>query len=295
LPNGPIIIETGSQHNLLPEGETADEKVYSKEGLPGSRSHRAVSQQIPDMLNSATGDVDLVLKASNDSLKLKASRQSLQVLNLAAVNPLLDDSNDSHKLDAQYDFSALPFAADTIDDSSLFHSFGGIQTINVPSLHPSSLAKTLFPFLLRIVFFLPWCVAVGGTIVTCPNHLELIAFGPGYLNSPPKGIHRFAHWADTGMHHVWIFLGFLASIWWIYPTLGWMLIGGVVAQTANAWHDFEVDRSVPLGEDDRQTMYLIATQYGIPDELMGIRKTDKGYLVERLDRPRVELEGLDDN
>jgi hypothetical protein len=294
LPNDPIIIETGSRHHLPSEGETFNENVYSKEGLLGSRSHRAVSQQIPDMLNSATGGMDLVLKASNDFLKLKASRQSLQDLDPAAVNPLLDDSNDPHKLDAQYDFSALPFAADTIDDSSLFLSFGGIQNINVTSLHPSSLAKTLFPVLLRIVFFLPWCVAVGGTIIMYPQHLEFIAFKPGYINSP-KGIHRFAHWADTGMHHVWIFLGFLASIWWIYPTLGWMLIGGVVAQMANAWHDFVVDRTVPLGEDDRQTMYLVATQYGIPDELMGIRKTDKGYLVERLDRPRVELEGLDDN
>jgi hypothetical protein len=42
-------------------------------------------------------------------------------------------------------------------------------------------------------------------------------------------------------------------------------------------------------------MYLVATQYGMPDGLMGVRKMDKGYLASRLDRPRVELEDLDDN
>jgi hypothetical protein len=97
------------------------------------------------------------------------------------------------------------------------------------------------------------------------------------------------------MQHVWIFLGFLVSMWWTHPTIGWMLVGGVVAQTVNAWQDFEVDRSIPLGEDDRQTMYLVATQYGVQDELMGIRKTDHGYVVSKLGQPRAEREDLDDS
>ena len=74
-----------------------------------------------------------------------------------------------------------------------------------------------------------------------------------------------------------------------------MLIGGVAAQAANAWQDFKVDRTVPLGEDDRQTMYLVATQYGVPDELMGIRKTEKGYVISKLNQPHVEIEDLDDD
>lgn len=276
LPNGAIVVETGSQHRLPSESEDVNETVCPIDSLPGSPSHSFVSQ-IPGILDRTPGDVDLVLKAS---LNLKSSSQSSE-----SLDPALDVSNDSL---SQYDFSALPFA-DTSDESSAF-LLVGIQSINLASVQLSSLSKVLLPLVLRVVLFLPWCVIVGGTIVMYPQHLEFIAFGPGYVKSP-KGIHRFAHWADTGMQHVWIFMGFLASVWWIYPNLGLMVIGGVVAQTVNAWQDFQVDRSIPLGEDDRQTMYLVGKQYGMPDELMGIKKTNEGYLISRLDRSRVELEG----
>ena len=271
MPNGPIIVETGSRNYLPLEGEGINQNI---EEISSSGSHCSASQPAFEILDSATlvMDLDSVLEASNDSAKLKHSHQA-EVLN----------SNDVKK--PQYDFSALPFSSDFLPK---------IQSTNLVSLQLSSLVKLLLPLLFRILFFLPWCVAVGGTIVMFPQHLEFITFGPGYLKSP-KGIHRFAHWADMGMQHVWIFLGFLASVWWIYPMVGWMFIGGVVAQTANAWQDFEVDRNVPLGEDDRQTMYLVATQYGMPDELMEIRKMEGGYVVSRLGRLRMELRGLDDD
>ena len=256
------------------ESEHVNENIYSVESLLESRSHNKAPQQTPAVLDS-------------DNLKLNVSSQSPQSFETASVEPILDDSNVSVKPNAQNDFSPLPFA-DGVEDSS----FVSLATQSI-KLNPSNLVDTLL-LLLRIFLFLPWCAVVGGTIVVCPKYLELVAFGPGYLKSP-KGIHRFAHWAETGMQHVWIFMGFLASVWWLYPTLGCVLIGGVVAQTANAWQDFKVDRTIPLGEDDKQTMFLVATQYGVPDELMGIRKTSKGYVISKLDRPRVELEGLDDD
>lgn len=286
MPNGPIIVEAQSEY--YPSSEAATKETTSvTESLPFSRSTSSALQQTTETENPATHDLDLTLKPSNDSLKPKASLQLLQ----AIVDPVLDDSNDSLKPTPQNDPSSLSLG-DRNGGSSAFLLFG-TQNISLTSLHPSSLTNALV-LILRVLFFLPWCIAVGGTIVMYPRYLEHVAFGFGYIKSP-KGIRRFAHWADTGIQHVWIFFGFLASIWWIYPILGWMLIGGVVAQTANAWQDFEVDRSIPLGEDDRQTIYLVGKQYGLPDELMGISKTNQGYLISKLDHPHVEPEDLIDD
>jgi hypothetical protein len=170
-----------------------------------------------------------------------------------------------------YDFSALPFANDDFEFQVSQHNLGF-------SLEPSGLGEILLPMVLRVVCFLPWCVAVGAAIVMFPQYLEFVAFHPGYVISP-HGIDRFKHWADTGMHHIWIFLGFLVSVYWIYPRLGLLLIGGVLAQFLHAWHDFTVDRSIPLGEDDRQTIYLVTTHNGLPHELIQVRKTKRGYLI----------------
>jgi hypothetical protein len=288
LPNEPIVVETKSQQ--FPQERSSNVNTCGTEGILGSDSHRTVSQHIDQALDLISGDAVSVVEGSNNS-RLEIFHRPLQNLDSVAVDPLLDDSSDSVRFQKQYDFSELPFA-ETAEYSSLFTSLK-TQSVNLTFLQLSSVAKALIPLLLRIIFFLPWCVAVGGTIVMFPKHLEFIAFHPGYLKSP-KGIHRLVHWADTGMQHVWIFLGFLASMWWIYPAIGWMLVGGVVAQTVNAWQDFEVDRSVPLGEDDRQTMYLVATQYGVQDELMGIKKADDGYVISKLDRPHAEHDDLDD-
>jgi hypothetical protein len=308
LPNEAIVVETGSQQhpshipkdeNELESDGTRNENICS--GSMEGRTHvqRSVSQQInvsdSEILDPAPAagdsDADLVLNASNASLKLKGS--SLRCFDPAAVDPVLDDSNhDSLKPQTRYDFSALPFA-DPVDDVSAFlpQAFR-TRNINLSSLQPLAITKTALPLLLRIVFFVPWCVAVGGMIVMYPRHLDLVAFSPvaGYITPPPTGIRRFTHWSETAMQHVWIFLGFLASVVWLYPVLGWMLVGGVAAQSLNAWWDFRVDRSVELGEDDRQTVYLVLREYGCPDELMEIGRKGSGYVVWRLDRPRGDVD-----
>jgi hypothetical protein len=276
----------------------------SMEGLPDSQAqthvHRAVSQQInvsdseildPAAAADGDSDTDLVLNASNDSLKLKGSPP--KCFDPATVDPTLDDSNDDAlKPKTRYDSSATPFFDPVDDDSAFLPQASRTRTIYLSSLRPSNLAKTILPLLLRVIFFVPWCVAVGGTIVMYPQHLDRVAFSPlaGYITPPPTGIRRFAHWADTAMQHVWIFLGSLASVMWVYPMLGWMLVGGVAAQSVNAWWDFRVDRSVELGADDRQTMYLVLREYGCPDELMGIGRKGSGYVVWRLDRPRGDAD-----
>lgn len=153
--------------------------------------------------------------------------------------------------------------------------------------------QTILPVLLRVVFFLPWCVLVGGAIVMFPRNLELVVFRPGYVKSP-RGVHRFKHFADTGVQHVWIFFGFVASVLWLFPTTGWLLVSHVVSLAIYEWHNFRVDRSIPLGEDDRQTVYLVVTAYGIPDEFMDIRRVGDGYVIEKLEKPRSMVDESDD-
>jgi hypothetical protein len=246
--------------------------VYPTNLLPSKQVLRIISRRKKTLKKRSA------FQATMFNLLINLSSCQPSPATLCPPTDLTSDPTNSN-LKPSYDFSALPFAND--------HSESLTTECDLSFLQFSSLNDILFPILLRIALFVPWCVAVGGTIVMFPRHLEFVAFSPGYVKSP-RGIYRFKHWADTGMHHVWIFAGFLASIWWIYPAPGLLLVGGVIAQFVNAWHDFTVDRRVPLGEDDRQSMYLVATQYGLPDKLMDIRKTEQGYVISRLDEQQVE-------
>lgn len=150
-----------------------------------------------------------------------------------------------------------------------------LEELSMPTL------QMLVSTILRVVFFLPWCVAVGGTIVLFPSHLEHVAFGPGYVESR-RGIRRFAHWADTSKEFVGIFLGLVACIGWVAPSFGLLLFGGIVAQFVHAWQDFVVDRAIPLGEDDRQSIYLVIMDYGTANGLVDIRKVYDRYFISPL-------------
>lgn len=89
--------------------------------------------------------------------------------------------------------------------------------------------------------------------------LELVAFGPGYLNLP-NGQRRLAHWAEFASYHVGAFLlalgiGIVYSRSW---EVAMIVLVALVFALARAWLTFHVDRSIPLGEDNRQTLYLVA-------------------------------------
>ena len=125
--------------------------------------------------------------------------------------------------------------------------------------------------ILRILFFLPWCAAVGGALLLFPSYVERVAFGPGYLPSP-KGIRRFAHWAECGQQHVMIFLACLVVVLWYNLALGLSLTCIVVSRFVYVWHAFCVDESIPLGEDDQQSLYLV---------VMGLASADGSFRVRR--------------
>ncbi|KAF8817085.1 hypothetical protein BYT27DRAFT_7333009 [Phlegmacium glaucopus] len=144
---------------------------------------------------------------------------------------------------------------------------------------------------IRILCFLPWCIAVGGSLVLFPDHLEYIAFQTGYIVSP-TGIRRFSHWAEYGMQHVIIFGAFLGLFVFILPTTGFLLIGGLLAQFYHVWNYFSLDRTVPLGTDDLQAVYLLATTHWLNETFPEIKKVDDHYYslgeFEIEERRRVE-------
>jgi hypothetical protein len=122
---------------------------------------------------------------------------------------------------------------------------------------------------LRISLFVPWCAAVGGALLLFPSYVELVAFRPGYLESP-KGIRRFAHWAECGQQHVMIFLACLVAVLWYNLALGLSLTTIVVSRFVFVWHAFKVDGSIQLGEDDQQSLYLV---------IMGLASTKGSFSV----------------
>ena len=140
-------------------------------------------------------------------------------------------------------------------DSDVF-----VPTLQLPSF------QTFLPVFLRAAFFLPWCVLVGGTILLSPQHLDLIAFRPGYIQPPPApGTRRFKHWAETGREFVGIFLGFVASVWWKFPWFGLLVVTGVLCLSFYAWGDFTLDekRGVKLGKNDKESLWIVLKGYGL--------------------------------
>ncbi|KAF8126330.1 hypothetical protein EV363DRAFT_1453057 [Boletus edulis] len=112
-----------------------------------------------------------------------------------------------------------------------------------------------------------WCLGPQNDLG--PRCVELVTFRPGYLESP-KGIRRFAHWAECGQQHVMIFLACLVAVLWYNPALGLSLTSIVVSRFVFVWHAFRVDENIPLGEDDQQSLYLV---------IMGLASTDSSYSV----------------
>lgn len=135
---------------------------------------------------------------------------------------------------------------------------------------------------LRALLFLPWCIAVGGSIVLCPKGLDVITFHSGYLE-PLFGIYRFAHWADHAFEHLVIFASFLGLLFWFVPAFGILVACAMGALSIGAWYDFRLDPSIPLGEDDRQSVYLSLTRFWMADEFLNLRRVKEGFVWD--DRP----------
>ncbi|PPQ72515.1 hypothetical protein CVT26_004030 [Gymnopilus dilepis] len=143
-----------------------------------------------------------------------------------------------------------------------------------------ALSDSLFDHLflgLRIVFFLPWCVAVGGCLIAFPAYLNLLAFGTGYLK-PVNEIRQFSHWATYGFQHVVSFFVFLGALVWKYPNVGFAVGGVILGQFYLVWRNFFFDPAIPLGQDVQQTAYiLLQTVWLDSDFIANIKKAGDAY------------------
>jgi len=150
----------------------------------------------------------------------------------------------------------------------------------------------LLVFSLRVLCFIPWCVAVGGALTLAPSSLEKLAFGTGYIE-PLTGIRRYSHWATYGFQHVVAFLTFIGAILWVFPNFGYLILGGLLAQFCFEWHGFLEDTTIPLGQDDHQTVYLLATTTWMNhDKSVNIRKIDDNYYSTKDPiKEEVDLDG----
>ena len=140
-----------------------------------------------------------------------------------------------------------------------------------------------------VLCFLPWCIAVGACIVLSPKHLDLVAFHTGYhnLNEIPRGIRRFAHWADIAVQHILIFVAFVVSVFWFDHSIGATLAASILARFVYVWRDFRFDKAIPLGADDRQTMYFLMMNYEVSEEFC-IAKPDGGRIALAFDQQKSE-------
>lgn len=77
-----------------------------------------------------------------------------------------------------------------------------------------------------------------------------------------------------------IFFACIACAAWWNGALGCLLALAVLSQFLFAWQDFSYDKRIPLGEDDRQTIYLVAINYGLDKDSIVLRKTASGYFAD---------------
>ncbi|KAF8055206.1 hypothetical protein FPV67DRAFT_1745460 [Lyophyllum atratum] len=243
-------------------GETPDAQLAEYpffDPLPGPRSSTAsaVAENGPPALDATQKPIPVSSVSPNDKASAETARDLFSVLPFAHKTPSFDD---------------LALANDILSSTLSHFSY-----------------RNIVPTLLRVILFLPWCMLAGGAILLFTAHLETVIFGPGFTASP-KGIRRFAFFADVASELVSIFVMSVVVFWYMFPTAGLMVVGGVLAQAIYAWHGFELDRRVPLGEDDRQTVYLVWKQYRFADALMGMMSTEKGFFTAGAGNGEVDTE-----
>ncbi|KAK0184813.1 hypothetical protein F5146DRAFT_1073812 [Armillaria mellea] len=163
----------------------------------------------------------------------------------------------------------------TIIAGSTEYLFDEALAPRFPDFSPNAVPSAL----LKIIFFLPWCALVGAIILLAPRHLEYATFFPGYIASP-RGIRRFSHWADVAFPHVMIYFAFVVCIATQHLPLGVALAALTLGQSIIAWHDFSYDSEIPIGDDDRQSLYLIAVTLGCSKSFT-LMQAPRGYVVGR--------------
>lgn len=143
---------------------------------------------------------------------------------------------------------------------------------------PWTIQRLLHTFILALCFPF-WTFAVGGCIFLSPTtHLDTITFSSGFVLPPPSDIARFGYWAENAIPHMCTFLAGLCFVIWWRLDIGFSILVIVLYLFWRAWSHFELDKDVPLGGDDRQTIYLVSMMHTLGD---GYRfRTGDGSFVD---------------
>jgi hypothetical protein len=90
----------------------------------------------------------------------------------------------------------------------------------------------------RVIFFLPWCIAVGAAIALHPRLLTPLV--RMYAGPWPTPLHRLAHHAHTAHAHIGIFLGTVSVAAMALPSWSFRaaLVGALAARTVAVWRGF---------------------------------------------------------
>ncbi|KAF9444415.1 hypothetical protein P691DRAFT_617147, partial [Macrolepiota fuliginosa MF-IS2] len=127
---------------------------------------------------------------------------------------------------------------------------------------------------LRVVFFMPWYIAVRGSIVLYPKYINGIVFHIRYLD-PAHGIWRLVYWADKGFEHLAIFLALVGLVVYLRPGLGVVgRVWGWCGEWFGVWDFWAAEmrrRAVLLEDDDRISVYLGMTRFWWAGDGVGIK------------------------
>ncbi|KAF9647610.1 hypothetical protein BDM02DRAFT_3270142 [Thelephora ganbajun] len=130
---------------------------------------------------------------------------------------------------------------------------------------PWTIQRLLRPLILALCFPF-WTFAVGGCIFLSPtNHLDAIAFSSGFVLPPPSDIARFGYWSENAVPHMCTFLAGLCFLIRWRLDLGFSVLVIVLCLFWRAWSNFELDKDIPLGGDDRQSIYLVSMMHTLGD------------------------------
>ncbi|KAJ3518191.1 hypothetical protein NLJ89_g37 [Agrocybe chaxingu] len=231
----------------------------------------AEKQDDSDAVFPTSDSEESMLSSASESIRARSRRGSIYTLpndhiSIAAPpnTPVPDAETQKGALDG------------VVDEPGII-GLSTFSTVNMELLVRNFDMHSLSSLALKVMFFVPWCIAVGGSLALAPDHVDRIAFGLGYLEPPPTPIHRFSHWANYGLQHVSIFLALVAIIVYSFPSSGLVLCGGLLAQFSWEWHAFLADHTKSLGSDDRQTVHLLATTIWLNGDAPQVTKRGEDY------------------
>jgi hypothetical protein len=131
-----------------------------------------------------------------------------------------------------------------------------------------------------LAVFLPvYSALVGACILLAPSHINTVAFSHGfYFKQPPQGIARFSHWTYCAHPHVGTFILMLSFLVWNRLFPGLFVTAVIAVRVFVVWSDFKLDKTISLGADDCQSVFLALTRS--PGSLEGFCVEVRGVVRE---------------